>query len=128
MRQYFFFLILIKSELIPKLHNWNSGRLYVGLSSSEKSYNYGTVCQGAGYTAINGANAQNFGRIICQKLGFSKLSFIGSSRQYSQYIRDFNAGELLQSSADDLLYIPDFLISGAKCNENSQSLMDVSFY
>ena len=128
MRQYFFLLILVESELIPKLHNWNSGRLYVGFSSSRKTYNYGTVCQGwvlffqiekvverpydlkffsTGKTAINGANAQNFGRIICQKLGFSKLSFIGSKRQYSQFIKDFNLAE--QSSVDDSLCIPDFL-------------------
>ena len=76
-----------------------------------------------GNTAIIDENGDNFGKVVCNELGFEKLEFLGTEEEYETFIKQYD-GE--KPNKDHFPCLPEFFISGAVCNRTSRRLDDVS--
>ena len=69
-------------EWIPRLANWNTGRLYFGDNYSFGVYSYGPVCQGTREESISGPNGK---RKMSEKLLPILSQFLEFFRNSTQF-------------------------------------------
>ena len=103
--------------------NWNTGRLYFADNYGFGASSYGPVCQGTGDEAIRGENGDRFGQLVCAKLGFKSCQFIGLHDEYVS--NDSITGKGVYNATlyeESKNCIPDYKVSGAKCNNRSEDL------
>jgi len=98
-------------------------------SQNDRIRFFGPVCKGTRETAFSGYNGQNFGDLVCKKLGFKKSDFIGNNKEYNDFLigKQIRNEKIIANNGTSIPCFPEYFIAGGTCEKKSKSLDDCQF-